>query len=313
MKKKTMLSILLMLLLLVSACNGDNNEKNSKNETEKDSEEAGNTETITYESENGPIEVPADPQRVVVLSTFVGDVLQLDVPVVGADEWSMDNPNFADQLKDAEEVSDESIEKILELDPDLIIGLSTMKNLDKLSVIAPTVTFTYGELDYLEQHIAIAKSVNKEKEATEWAEEFEKRAANIGEEIKDKIGEDTTISVIENFDKQLYVYGDNWARGTEILYQAMDFNMPDKVKEQVKKEGYYAISTEVVSDFVGDYIVLSHDQEKDKDFLESDIIKDLPAVKNDQVLDVDLQRFAFNDAKSLEYQLEFFKDYFLDE
>lgn len=309
MKKKTILSILLMLLLLISACSKDDN----KNETKENSEETEDIETITYESENGPIEVPADPQRVVVLSTFVGDVLQLDVPVVGADSWSMDNPNFADQLKEAEEVSDESIEKILDLNPDLIIGLSTMKNLDKLSEIAPTVTFTYGELDYLEQHIAIAKTVNKEEEATEWAKDFKKRAANIGEKIKDKIGKNATVSVIENFDKQLYVYGDNWARGTEILYQAMGLNMPDKVKEQVQKEGYYAISTEVVSDFAGDYIVLSHDQEKDKNFLDSDIIKDLPAVKNDQVLDVDLQRFAFNDAKSLEYQLEFFKDYFLDE
>ena len=38
-----------------------------------------------------------------------------------------------------------------------------------------------------------------------------------GKEIKAKIGEDATVSVIENFNKQLYVYGDNWGRGTEIF------------------------------------------------------------------------------------------------
>ena len=35
-------------------------------------------------------------------------------------------------LQDVEEVSEESLEKIIELDPDLIIGLSTIKNVDKL-------------------------------------------------------------------------------------------------------------------------------------------------------------------------------------
>ena len=58
-------------------------------------------------------------------------------------------PAFADKIKDAEEVTDESLEKIIELDPDLIIGLSTIKNVDKLKEIAPTVTFTYGKVDYL--------------------------------------------------------------------------------------------------------------------------------------------------------------------
>src|SRR5690625_6128851 len=70
-----------------------------------------------------------------------------------------------------------------------------------------------------------------------------------GEDIKDKIGADTTVSVIENFDKQLYVFGDNWGRGTEILYQEMELKMPDKVKEMALDEGYYAISSEVLPEF----------------------------------------------------------------
>ena len=36
---------------------------------------------------------------------------------------------------------------------------------------------------------------------------------------------------LKTVDKQLYVYGDNWGRGTEILYQEMKLNMPEKVKE----------------------------------------------------------------------------------
>ncbi len=52
--------------------------------------------------------------------------MALDVNLVGVDSWSKMNPNFK-ELKDVEEVTDEDLEKIIELDPDLIIGLSTIK------------------------------------------------------------------------------------------------------------------------------------------------------------------------------------------
>ncbi len=97
--------------------------------------------------------------------------------------------------------------------------------------IAPTVTYTYDKVDYLTQHVEIGKLLNKEKEAQSWVDDFKKRAAKAGSDIKAKIGEDATVSVIENFDKQLYVFGNNWGRGTEILYQEMKLKMPEKVKK----------------------------------------------------------------------------------
>ena len=85
------------------------------------------------------------------------------------------NPNFEDAIKDAVVVENTDIEKILELEPDLIIGLNGIENADKLAEIAPTVLFTYGKVDYLQQFIEIGKVVNKEKEATAWVEDFKTR------------------------------------------------------------------------------------------------------------------------------------------
>ncbi len=65
----------------------------------------------------------------------------LDVNIVEIDVWSKMNPRFEKELKDVEDVSDENLEKIIELEPDLIIGLSNIKNIDKLKQIAPTVTY----------------------------------------------------------------------------------------------------------------------------------------------------------------------------
>jgi iron complex transport system substrate-binding protein len=186
--------------------------------------------------------------------------------------------------------------------------------LDKLKEIAPTVTYTYGKVDYLTQHIEIGKLVNKEKEAREWVENFKKETAEVGKQIKDKIGKDATVSVIEKFDKQWYVFGNNWGRGTEILYQAMGLKMPESVKKHALKDGYYALSEEVIPKFAGDYLIIS-DQSgaKDTSYLKSDIFQSIPAVKKGNVFVIDGKKFYFNDASTLEFQLEFFKEKFLGE
>ncbi|MGX8178272.1 iron-hydroxamate ABC transporter substrate-binding protein [Exiguobacterium artemiae] len=300
--KKLLLPVLLLLTLVIAACgNTEKKEETSSADTKK--------ETITYKSEKGDVEVPADPKRVVVLAGFAGNVMALDVPLVGVDSWSKSNPKF--DLKDVQEVSEENVEKVIELEPDLIIGYDTTKNIDKFKEIAPTVTYTYGKVDYLTQHIEIGKLLNKEQEARDWVKDFKTRAADAGTEIKAKIGEDATVSVIESFDKQLYVFGDNWGRGTEILYQEMKLKMPKKVTEMALKDGYYALSPEVLPEYAGDYLIFSKTAEADNSFTETDTYKNIPAVKNKQVYEVDSKEFYFNDPLTLERQLEFFKKSFL--
>jgi iron complex transport system substrate-binding protein len=304
--KKLLLPFILLAALIISACGTD---------TSKEEENAApaekKSETITYQSENGPIEVPRDPQRVILLSGFTGNVIDLGVNVVGVDTWSKNNPTFEKEMKDVAEVSDEDLEKIIELEPDLIIGLSNIKNIDKLSEIAPTVTYTWGKVDYLTQHIEIGKLLNKEKEARSWVDNFKKEAESAGEEIRAKIGEDATVSVMESYGKDLYVFGSNWARGTEILYQAMKLNMPEKVKEVAEGAGYFALSAEVIPEYAGDYVILSKYSDADTSFQETDTYKNIPAVKNNRVFEMNGQGASFSDPITLEKQLEFIKKSFL--
>ena len=298
--KKLLLPFMLIFVLLISACSSGSTE--SKN---------GESKTIIYQSEDGPVKVPANPKRVVVLGSYAGNVMSLGVNIVGVDSWSKMNPRFEKKLKGVEEVSDENLEKIIKLKPDLIIGLSTTKNVDKLKKIAPTVTYTYDKVDYLTQHVEIGKLLNKEKEAQSWINDFKKRAAKSGSDIKAKIGDDTTVSVIENFDKQLYVFGDNWGRGTEILYQEMKLKMPEKVKDMALKDGYYAISPEVLPEYAGDYLIFSKNQDGDTSFEKTDTYKNIPAVKNNHVFEANAKEFYFNDPITLDYQLDFFTQKFL--
>ncbi len=303
--KKWLLPMFMMVVLVLAAC-GNKDEK-----ADEDSKDKASAETIMYQAESGPIKVPAHPKRVVVLSSFAGDLLQLGVNVVGVDSWAKDNPNFQDDLKNAVVVENTDIEKMIELEPDLIIGLNGIENADKLAEIAPTVLFTYGKVDYLQQFIEIGKVVNKEKEATDWVKDFKERAAETGTKIKEKIGEDATVTVAEMFNKQMYVYGDNWGRGTELLYQEMGLKMPEKVKEDALKPGYFAISTEVLNEYAGDYVIFSTFKGEDSAIQNAAWFKDLEAVKNGHLFAVNGNAFYFNDPKTLEYQLDFFEKKFL--
>jgi len=318
--KKLYVSSVLILALLLSACSSNqasntNNpsitpEVSPSNETSNES----TSDTFIYESEDGPVEVPTNPQRVVVITRFLtGNVMALDVPVVGVDEMSKENPNFKEQLADVEAVTDESLEKIIELNPDLIIGLAGINNVDKLKQIAPVVTYTYGKVDFLTQQIEIGKLLNKEKEAKAWAEDFDARTKKVGEQIKEKIGADVTVSVIETFNKQLYVYGYNFGRGTEILYDQFGLGMPEAVKEATKSDGFFAVSNEVLKDYTGDYIIFSKNAEEDNSFQNTETYKKIPAVQNQHIFEADAKAFYFNDPISMEYQLEFFINNFLGE
>ncbi|RXZ78832.1 iron-hydroxamate ABC transporter substrate-binding protein [Paenibacillaceae bacterium] len=325
--KKLFIPVVLILVIVLSAC-GSSQTKNeyggntpptesssntpSNSSTSPDAESESKSGTITYQSEDGPIEVPANPQRVVVLTRFLtGNVMALGVPVVGVDEMSKTNPRFEAQLKDVEAVSDESLEKIIELEPDLIIGLAGIKNVDKFKQIAPTVTYTYGKVDYLQQQVEVGKLLNKEQEAKAWVEDFQAKAQKAGEEIRAKIGDDATVSVIETFNKQLYVYGYNFGRGTEILYGEFKLNLPKSVEESTATDGYLAVSTEVLKDYMGDYVIFSKNADEDNSFQNTETYKNIDAVKNNHIYEVDAKSFYFGDPLSLEYQLEFFIESFL--
>ncbi|CAM5504423.1 ABC transporter substrate-binding protein [Bacillus safensis FO-36b] [Bacillus safensis subsp. safensis] len=275
--KKILFPLMLIFVLVLSACGNSSTSSSNKGN------QSTSSDKITYQSENGPVKLPAHPKRVVVLGSYTGNVMSLGVNLVGVDSWSKKNPRFQKELKGVEEVSDANIEKIMKLKPDVIIGLSNTKNVEKLKKIAPTVLFTYNKVDYLQQHIEIGKVLNKEKEAKAWVKDFKKRAAEAGKEIKAKIGEDATVSVFESGTKDLYVFGDAWGRGTEILYQAMKLKMPEKVKEKALKAGYYAVSQEVIPEFAGDYMIISKNSEMDNSYQNSEIYKSIPAVKKHRV------------------------------
>ena len=70
----------------------------------------------------------------------------------------------------------------------------------------------------------------------------------------------------------------------------MKLKMPEKVKEMALADGYYALSVEVLDDYVGDYLVVSKSEETEGSFQETDTYQNMDAVKNNRVFQAEIGR-----------------------
>lgn len=296
--KKILMLIVLSLVTLIGCVDKKIDEKR--------------VNTFIYQSENGPMELPTNPVRIISLNMGnSGDFIALGGNLIGVEKWTKDNPTFRELTKDLQVVSDEDLEGIIALKPDLIITASTDKNIEKLKQIAPTVTFSYGKLDYLSRIIEAGKILNREIEAEKWVENYKAETKKLGEEIRAKYGESITVTIMESQSRQLYLFGDNFGRGGELLYREMGIKMPENVEKNTNGTGFYAISSEILPEYVGDFLIYSKTEGVSNSFEETTLYKNMEAVKNGRVIFGDVRGFFFNDPVTLENQLKFFRESFI--
>ncbi|CAH0343871.1 Iron(3+)-hydroxamate-binding protein FhuD [Bacillus sp. CECT 9360] len=303
MKKHLFLSIIAVLIIgLLAACGS---EKDPKADTAAKTDSS--PKTRIYHSENGDVKVPDKPKRIAMLAaTYAGNLLALGNTPIAVNEYPKNNKFYEGKLDKAEVITADSLEKLLALEPDLIITYSDDKNLKKYAEIAPTVSLTYDKYSYLEQHVEIGKIIGKEKEAKAWVAEWKEKAKAEKEKVQKAIGKDATAMVFEPFGKDLYVYGKNWGRGTEVIYQDLGLKAPEKVEKEVFGPGYKAISAEVIPEYAGDYIFVGDGGAKaENSFMKTDVWKGIPAVQKNNVITFDSESFYFNDPISLEKEMEF--------
>ncbi|WP_050181082.1 iron-hydroxamate ABC transporter substrate-binding protein [Domibacillus robiginosus] len=296
--------IVILSALFLAACS-QGNEEESGQEKESNTE----AETRTYASEEGDVEVPANPERVAVMAGYTGNFLELGVTPVAITDWAANSKFLADQLKDSKVVAPDDYETMLGLEPDLIITYTGDENLAKYKEIAPTVSLSYEKYNYIDQHLEIGKILGKEEEAQKWVDDWNAKAEEEKKKVQAVIGTDATATVVETFGKDTYIYGKNWGRGTEVIYQALGIKAPEKVETEAFGPGYKAVSAEAIPEYAGDYIFVGEGANvSSSSFTETDLWKNIPAVKAGNVITFDSDSFYFNDPISLEKELEFIVD-----
>ncbi|MHC5879272.1 ABC transporter substrate-binding protein, partial [Streptococcus pyogenes] len=92
-----------------------------------------------------------------------------------------------------------------------------------LKEIAPVIEITYGKSDYLQMLTDFGHIFGKEKEAQAWLDKWDDKVTDAKKELKGLIDEKTTFTVMDFFDKNIYLYGNNFGRGGELIYKSLGF------------------------------------------------------------------------------------------
>ncbi|AGM99314.1 iron-hydroxamate ABC transporter substrate-binding protein [Streptococcus iniae] len=300
MKKLTLFLTLFVTSFFLIACA---NQKQSSESASKISS-MPKISGFTYKGK-----IPENPKRVVSLSsTYTGYLAKLGLPIVAMTSYDAKNPILKDYTKGAKVVSATDLEAIAALKPDLIVVGSNEENKEQLAEIAPLISIEYRKHDYLQVFTDFGKVFNKENLTQKWLRDWNKKTQDLGKEMKSLTGKDATFTIIGLFEKEIYLFGKDWGRGGEIIHQAFQYKAPAKVEQDVFPKGYLSISQEVLPDYTGDYLVVAAEDEKTGSALyESDLWKNIPAVKENHVIKVNANTFYFTDPLSLEYELKTLK------
>lgn len=305
MKKFLSFATLTVTIFLLVACGSSSKSENSASSEKVELSSKPKIDGFHYYGD-----IPKNPKRIASLSsTYTGYLLQLGFDLVTVTSYDAKNPVLKEKVKNAKVLMPEDLKSIAKQKPDLIVVDASDKNIDELKKIAPTIAIDYGKNDYLEILNRFGQIFGKEKEADQWIADWKSKTADIGKQLKEKLGQNVTFTVVGLYEKEIYLFGNNWGRGGEVIYRSLGFDAPQKVKDEVFPSGYLQVSQETVSEYIGDYVLVAAEDDKTGSALyESDVWKSIPAVQQNHILKVDANAFYFNDPLTLEYELKTIQD-----
>jgi iron complex transport system substrate-binding protein len=211
----------------------------------------------TVEHAMGTTEIPAEPQRVVVLDTGELDsALSLGVTPVGAVTTDVSEEFLSYLADDAEgievvgTIAEPNLEEIAALQPDLILSNSVRHEdiYEQLARIAPTVFAADVGDTWKENLLLDAEALGKEDEAADLIAAYEEQAAQLGEDI----GTGTTISPIRFVGGTIRAYQPDSFVGTVLA----DIGL-DQVQLPAGRPTFAELSPEEITQADADVIVYS--------------------------------------------------------
>ncbi len=284
---KKIIASLLLFVLVLAGCSSS-------------TETSSSSDTMTYETDKGTIEYPANPT--IYADYYVGQLLYLGADVIGADmTYPAETWASVAEEQAVENISGD-MEAVAALAPELIITMNS-DYYDQYSAIAPTILIPYGTYDQEQIVIELGKIVGKEDEANTWVSEFNDGIAELQSEIDHP---EYTVGIAESWGGTNYMYGANYARGGYILYTKLGLKGTEKAEEEYirKADSYLTVDAENITNYAGDVLFIMNSEESLESIQSLPTYNDLEAVKNDRVIEIDYDTFLYDDPYSLNAQLD---------
>lgn len=299
---KKIISVFCFLIVLLFAAAGCGN---TPGETSKPSE------VHTIQTVMGELEVPKEPQRVMV-NWYVGDVLSLDLNVVGYYAWEQETMPFYDKFPHSAKMENWAAEDIMAAEPDLIITYQS-EDFEKFGKIAPVLVIPEEGVNSVERLRVIGAATGKEEEAEALIATFEKKLAAAKEELQSGIYQGKTFSILEDWgpsgDWSGVAY-ETGSRGGVLVYEYLGLEKPKKLETLIEKSANTrgTLSYEVAHEYFGDYILWFQQEGKESEYAKTAIWKSIPAVSEGRLAEIpgeNLGLFYYSDVASLTAQLEY--------
>ena len=297
--KLFLLFLAAVFVFSIAACNsktlwlqpGRINSTTKQTEQSDSAQKSAATKIVSHAL--GQAEIPLHPQRIVVLdgSYLLDPLLAIGIKPVGAATCSYciksdTLKQFVDNIPLVGHWEQPSLEKILSLKPDLLVGHIWQKQYySQLSAIAPTVMIdTDGEVDFKKNLKYLAEILDRSDRAeeilAEYNEQIQKFRQQLGEKMRTK-----TVSVLHFHGSNIAVYGSDFVPYGQIM---LDADIP-LIPAYEKLKGYLELSLETLPEWDADILFIDTLREaeteklKSLSFLEQPIWSTLKAVRNNQV------------------------------
>ncbi len=282
------------ITLAITSCGANTTANTNNPTTETQTKNTESTETITVTDVRGDVQIPVNPTRVVDLSGSSDVLSLLGYNIVGtANSDAYDYKKFPTYLEDMlgnaqilgySMVAEMDVEAILALEPDLIV-ISTIqeKMYDQLSEIAPVVMVDLALVDWKEDMMNVANTFNKGAEAEAWINDYLAYAEEVGKEIKETYGEETTYLSYLASAGSLYLF-DSAGLGT-ILYEDMQLAKPENMPGQADVS-LPVVTIEGLVEIDADYQLVVATDEDLQVLKDNSVWNNVEAIKNGEYVEL---------------------------
>lgn len=257
----------------------------------------------------GDVEVPSNPQRVIV-NWYIGDVFTLGMKPVAANAWSHKTMPFYDKFEGVANIENWDTEEIMSYEPDLIITYSE-EDFDNLSKIAPVIVVPEAAVTSIERLRFLGEVTGRQAEAAAAINIFEEKLASAKRELTNDIFKNNTFSIFQDWGANSYgMYYETGSRGGTLVYDYLKLQKPEKLEQLVATSNQErgSLSYEVAADYFGDYVLWFLTEDSESEFAQTDIWNSIPAVKNGNIIDIPGHMtglFFYSDVTSLTAQLDY--------
>lgn len=225
------------------------------------------------------------PKRIVSLAPSITELIY----ALGKGDALVGRTDYCDYPEEAKEVPsigsliEPSVEKIVELNPDIVIASANFKEdvHKKLEDLGIEVVTLYESVDLegaFESIAALGQILNAESEANNLISEMKAKIAEIEEIVKD--AEKPKVYYVADFGKN----GDYTATGDTFIGQILEIAGGDNIAKDATGWKY---SLEKIIENDPDIIFISQYYGLKEQFVETAGYKELSAVKNEKVIAID--------------------------